>query len=152
MISLVTPSRAKNSYAGDKYLDEFAKNYQYIVDNYYEEVDKQGLDEMLKTMKLEEKASDDDGDLLDDLKSDTIVGDASSIKQIIEEEKDKRQEPTTEEIDKSFYTTNFGLTKKDFEDLKDLNVKVSKTSNVILILLMIAIVIIIIAITIMLFS
>ena len=33
----------KSSFIEDKYLNEFAKNYQYIVDNYYEEVDKQKL-------------------------------------------------------------------------------------------------------------
>ena len=33
----------KSSFIEDEYLNEFAKNYQYIVDNYYEEVDKQKL-------------------------------------------------------------------------------------------------------------
>ena len=33
----------KSSFVNDKYLMEFAQNYQYIVDNYYEEVDKQKL-------------------------------------------------------------------------------------------------------------
>lgn len=33
----------KSAFIQDKYLSEFAQNYQYIVDNYYEEVDKQKL-------------------------------------------------------------------------------------------------------------
>ena len=33
----------RSSFIEDKYLNEFATNYQYIVDNYYEEVDKQKL-------------------------------------------------------------------------------------------------------------
>ena len=33
----------KNAFIQDKYLGQFAQNYQYIVDNYYEEVDKQKL-------------------------------------------------------------------------------------------------------------
>ena len=33
----------KNAFIQDKYLEQFAQNYQYIVDNYYEEVDKQKL-------------------------------------------------------------------------------------------------------------
>ena len=33
----------KNAFIQDKYLGQFAQNYQYIVDNYYEEVDKQEL-------------------------------------------------------------------------------------------------------------
>ena len=37
----------------------------------------------------DEESTDDDVGLLDDLKSDTMVGDASSIKKIIEEEKEK---------------------------------------------------------------
>lgn len=117
--------------------------------------DNEELNELLKTIRVskEEQAEilDDDAGLLDDLKSDTVVGDAASIKKIIEEEKGKEYEKT-EEIDRSFYTTNFGLTKKDFEDLKDLNVQVSKTNNKIMIMLMIIIIIIIIAFTVIIFT
>ena len=33
----------KSSFSEDKYLNEFAKNYYYIIDNYYDKVDKQKL-------------------------------------------------------------------------------------------------------------
>ena len=103
------------------------------------------------TEPAEEIGENDDVGLLDDLKSNTIVGDAASIKKIIEEEKEQKLD-TTEGVDKSFYTTNFGLTKKDFEDLKDLNEKVSKTNNRIMVMLMVIIIIIIIAFTVIMFS
>ena len=101
--------------------------------------------------EVEEVNDNDDVGLLDDLKSNTVVGDASSIKKIIEEAKEQTQE-STNEVDKSFYTTSFGLTKKDFEDLKDLNVQVTKTNNKIMILLMIIIIIIIVAFSIIIFT
>ena len=57
-----------------------------------------------------------EGDLLDELKSDTMVGDASSISKIIA--KEKMLEPTiTEDLDKSFFGNSFGFSKKDFDDL-----------------------------------
>ena len=128
------------------------KNISHKQKKYTEE-EVEELNELLKTIKLstEEIEDDDEGDLLDDLKSDTIVGDASSIKQLIEEEKKEKNYEAPEEIDRSFYTTNFGLTKKDFEDLKDLNVKVSKSNNKIMVLLMIIIIIIIVAFSIIIF-
>lgn len=127
-------------------------NHRKLDENSYKELKNIIHKSKVEPKEIEEKEeviveaedSDDDGGLLDDLKSDTVVGDASSIKKIIEEEK--------EEVDRSFYTTNFGLTKKDFEDLKDLNVQVSKTNNKIMVLLMVIIIIIIIAFTIIIFS
>ncbi len=121
------------------------------------EEDIEEISNLIKTIKISKNeinnpSEDEDGGLLDDLKSDTIVGDASSIKELIEEEKSKDIEATSEVIDKSFYTTNFGFTKKDFEDLKDLNEQVSKTNNKIMILLMIIIIIIIVAFTIIIFT
>ncbi len=134
-------------------------NHRKLDENSYKELKNIIHKSKVEPKEIEEKEeviveavdSDDDGGLLDDLKSDTVVGDASSIKKIIEEEKEKEIEEK-EEVDRSFYTTNFGLTKKDFEDLKDLNVQVSKTNNKIMVLLMVIIIIIIIAFTIIIFS
>lgn len=95
-----------------------------------------------------EEIKDDDVGLLDDLKSDTIVGDASSIKKILDEEKELNK---TKDFDTSIYNTNFGLTKRDFEDLKDLNKKVTRTNNGILIFLIILTVVIIIAFSVVIF-
>lgn len=98
--------------------------------------------------ELEEIKEDDDVGLLDDLKSDTVVGDAASIKKILDEEKEYNK---TKDLDTSMYNTNFGLTKKDFEDLKDLNKKVTRTNNSILIFLIILTIFIIIAFSIVIF-
>ena len=99
-------------------------------------------------LELQELADEDDVGLFDDLKSDTVVGDASSIKKILEEEK---QMSSTQNMDSSIYTTNFGLTKKDFEDLKDLNKKVTRSNNTILIFLIVLTIIMIIAFAIIIF-
>lgn len=56
-------------------------------------------------------------DLLDDLKSNTIYDEGTeseAIKKIIAEEKKKIEEK--DEIDKSFYTTSFKFSDRDFED------------------------------------
>jgi len=85
----------------------------------------------------------DDVGLLDDLKSDTMVGDASSIKKIIDEEKEFTKEFDTMQLDKSFYTSSFGFTQKDFEELKDMNHKIKKGNKFIITLLIILILLII---------
>lgn len=111
------------------------------------EEEEQELKELLNTIastKALTDLSNVEGDvgLLDDLKSDTIVGDAASIKKIIEEEKEKRIEDTNIEIDKSFYTSSFGFTQSDFEELKNMNHKIKKSNKFIIVLLIILIVLI----------
>ena len=113
------------------------------------EEEEKDLKELLNTIastkaltKLKTEESDLDVGLLDDLKSDTIVGDAASIKKIIEEEKEKRIEDTNIEIDKSFYTSSFGFTQSDFEELKNMNHKIKKSNKFIIVLLIILIVLI----------
>ena len=90
--------------------------------------------------------NDDPNDvgLLDELKSDTMVGDVSSIKKIIEEEKQvaNKVEEEKEEIDKSFYTSSFGFTQKDFEELKSINHNIKKSNKFIIILLVVLIVLV----------
>ena len=85
------------------------------------------------------KESDDVG-LLDELKSDTMVGDAASIKKIMEEEKQKKVEENTMELDKSFYTSSLGFTQRDFEELKNINHNIKKSNKFIIILLVVLIV------------
>lgn len=109
------------------------------------------LEELVKTISnmkaisekdIEDSNTDDVG-LLDDLKSDTMVGDASSIKKIIDEEKEFTREFDTMQIDKSFYTSSFGFTQRDFEELKNINHKLKKDNKFIIILLLIIMVIIV---------
>lgn len=97
--------------------------------------------------KTEEPIFDDTDDvgLLDDLKSNTMVGDASSIKKIISEEKDVKEDTANLEdtgIDNSFYTSSFGFTKKDFEELKNINHNIKKSNKFIIILLVTLIIVI----------
>lgn len=108
------------------------------------EQEEQELKDAINTIKLSKKALQDTGtDLLEELKSDTMVGDASSIKSIIDEEKDKKMElddTSTMDLDKSFYTSSFGFTKSDFEELKDMNQKIKKSNKFIIILLVLLII------------
>lgn len=115
-----------------------------------EEELKELLNTIASTKALKDLTSADVG-LLDDLKSDTVVGDAASIKKIIEEEKEKNIEDTSVELDKSFYTSSFGFTKSDFEELKNMNHKIKKGNKFIIVLLVILILLIIIGISFFLF-
>ena len=116
------------------------------------EMDIEELSELVKTISnmesiSEENIDDDDVGLLDDLKSDTMVGDAASIKKIIDEEKELTSDFNNMEVDKSFYTSSFGFTQRDFEELKDINHKIKKDNKFIITLLIILIVLIIIVAT-----
>lgn len=96
-----------------------------------------------KDIKEKDQYEEQDVGLFDDLKSDTIVGDAASIKKIIEEEKEKKIEDTNVEIDKSFYTSSFGFTQSDFEELKNMNHNIKKGNKFIIVLLVVLILLII---------
>lgn len=111
--------------------------------DYQEEEDE--LKELIKTLHATKALTkeDDDVGLFDDLKSDTMVGDAASIKSIIEEEKDSSKEEEPEEIDKSFYTKSFGLTSNDFEELKSMNHKIKEGNGFIITLLLLLILIVV---------
>ena len=107
------------------------------------EKEEKELNDVINTIKLSKKALEEtDSGLLDELKSDTMVGDASSIKSIIDEEKEKQKEledTNTMQLDKSFYTSSFGFTKSDFEELKDMNQKIKKSNKFIIVLLVLLI-------------
>lgn len=90
-------------------------------------------------------SDDDDVGLLDDLKSNTMVGDASSIKKIISEEKYDKLDDTTKSMDKTFLTTSMGFTKTDFTDFSDINFN-KKDKNKIIIILFLIVVVLVIAI------
>lgn len=109
--------------------------------------------EFLKNLKIKnvEESEDTEQDsndvgLLDELKSDTMVGDAASIKKILESQKDTKIEDTKEEIDRSFYTSSFGFTQSDFEELKSMNYTLKKSNKAIILLLSFLILIVIIVI------
>ncbi len=104
------------------------------------------LRELIDTITLKKQQNDDLG-LFDDLKSDTMVGDAKSIKSYIDEDLELEDDSdtdynTTEEIDRTFFSSSLGFTKDDFEDLKDLQQSV-KTSHKVLKMLVIIVTVII---------
>lgn len=116
------------------------------------EKEEEELKELINTITANKALNDlsdtDDVGLLDELKSNTMVGDASSIKKIIDEEKDRNFQKTndenTMEMDKSFYTSSFGFTQSDFEELKNINHKLKK-GNKFIIILLVAILLVVIA-------
>lgn len=112
--------------------------------------DSDDLKELLNTLvnddDLKALADTNDVGLLDELKSNTMVGDASSIKRILDEEKQNIKNGNTMELDKSFYTSSFGFTATDFEELKNINHKIKKDNKFIIILLVVLILLIILGI------
>lgn len=144
VLSKVKENSSKEKYRSlnnDQY--EALKNQKTKRKDFDSETGEDELKELIKTLHATKALTklDDDVGLLDELKSDTMVGDAASIKSIIEEEKNKEQEETGE-IDKSFYTKSLGLTSSDFEELKDMNHKIKKSNGLIITLLILLILII----------
>ena len=143
-------SKVKESEEDKKYRSLSAKQHKILkeLNKKSEELkeEESELDELVKTISNMKaiKEEDDDVGLLDDLKSDTMIGDAPSIKKIIEEEKQLTKEFDDMEVDKSFYTSSFGFTQRDFEELKDMNHKIKKDNKFIITLLIILIVLIIV--------
>lgn len=115
-----------------------------------EEKELQELIDTIALRNMQENGSSDDVGLLDELKSDTMVGEATSIKRIIEEarkeeakqEEQKKEDQTSQfnsdELDKSFYTSSMEFSSKDFEGLKSLGNDLKK-HNVLLTVLIIVI-------------
>lgn len=132
-----------------KYRSLTDKHYNTLKElnkNNKSNIDEEDLKELINTIvdnsSLNSSSQDDDVGLLDELKSNTIVGTASSIKKIIDEEKEKKIEDTAE-IDNSFYTSSFGFTQRDFEELKTMNHKIKKSNKYIIVLLVILILVIV---------
>ena len=134
-------SLKKEQYELLKSLNKKGKKKAIEIEKEEEEL-KELLNTITNTKAFADLTSADVG-LLDDLKSDTMVGDVASIKKIIEEEKEKKIENTNPEIDKSFYTSSFGFTQSDFEELKNMNHKIKKGNKFIMILLIVLIVLIV---------
>lgn len=140
ILSKVKEDDSKNRRLDKEYYESL-KNLSRSEKRYNIEKEEQELKELINTIsstKMLEKITDsDDVGLLDELKSDTMVGTAASIKKIIDSEKEKNAE--LDEIDKSFYTSSLGFTQRDFEELKDMNHKIKKSNKYIIILLIILI-------------
>ncbi len=151
----------KNASSSDSYrsLDEEQykdlKNVSLASKKFDIEKEEKELKELINTLAMTKAIKVDDTNdvgLLDELKSDTMVGDADSIKKIIEDEKvnTKNSNDDKDEIDKSFYTSSFGFTSSDFEELKNINHNIKKSNKFIIILLISLIIIVIVFLVFML--
>ena len=151
----------KNASSSDSYrsLDEEQykdlKNVSLASKKFDIEKEEKELKELINTLSITKAIKADDTNdvgLLDELKSDTMVGDADSIKKIIEEEKvnTKNSNDDKDEIDKSFYTSSFGFTSRDVEELKNINHNIKKSNKFIIILLISLIIIVIVFLVFML--
>lgn len=89
------------------------------------------------TSKLH-KLGDDVG-LLDELKADTMVGDASSIKKVLEKEINEEKKDDTKELDKSFFTSTYDFNDDDFDEELAKHSKKKEIIIVIIISLVVAI-------------
>lgn len=142
-------NKAKDSHEEDN-TNRSLKNTHYDVikelnlrNNNYDDSEEE-LKDLINTVTNKNNSTDDDVGLLDDLTSNTMVGEASSIHKILEDEK-KQQEKVenTSEMDKSFFTSAMSFSDKDFEDLKNMGQHVKK--NNLLLIIMIIIVLLAIA-------
>lgn len=79
--------------------------------------------------------------MFEDLKSDTMIGDSSSIKAIIEEAK---EESKTEELDKTFLSSSLGFKDDDFEQIQDLSKSISRNNKIIKLLIILVVIILLI--------
>lgn len=146
-------SEAKNKRKEETERYHDLKNTQYNIlkslqlkdKDYTEEEELKELIHTITNNSKLNKLSEESG-LLDELKSDTMVGDAESIKKIIEEEKNNNVEEETMDLDKSFFTSSLGFKPEDFEDLKDIKHNIKKNNLLIKILLVVIVVIIILGI------
>ncbi|MDD2435483.1 MAG: hypothetical protein PHO63_04435 [Bacilli bacterium] len=81
-------------------------------------------------------------ELLNDLRSNTMIGESESIKALIEEETNVVEEET-KELDKSFYTSSMNLLDKDLVNLDDINTSIEQNNRLITIVLVVLIVVIV---------
>ena len=114
------------------------KDKKYDIEKEETEL-KQLINTITNDKTINDLSNTNDVGLLDELKSNTMVGDASSIKKILDEEKEIEKINETMEMDKSFYTASLGFTKRDFDELKDINHNIKKSNSFIIIILIILI-------------
>ena len=132
-------NKAKDNHEEDN-TNRSLKNTHYDVinelnlrNNNYEDSEEE-LKDLINTI-TSKKSNDDDVGLLDDLTANTMVGEASSIHKILEEEKKQQRVDNTNEMDKSFFTSAISFSDKDFEDLKNKNKKLKNKKLLLIIII-----------------
>lgn len=85
--------------------------------------------------------------LLDDLKSDTMVGDSKAIKAVLEEEKEMQKddnfiEDEKQGMDSTFFTSSLNFKDEDFDELQEMSRNLKKNNRLMKILVFILLVVI----------
>lgn len=120
------------------------------INNKDEKTNTDGLKDLIDNISQKDINNTEEIGLFNDLTSDTMVGEASSIHKVLEQEKiDNKKIDNTAEMDKTFFTSTMGFTEKDFEDLQNIKHKV-KRNNALVIALIIIFCLVIIGLTIFL--
>lgn len=115
-------------------------SYDYLKDRNEKEKSKNEEDEELRDLihtitntSMLNKLGDQELSLgiLDELKSNTMVGDASSIRPILEEEKETKKENSDIEddkqnMDKSFFTSSLNFKEDDFDEIQEMGKNLKK--------------------------
>lgn len=142
-------TKAKDNHEEDN-ANRSLKNTNYDVlkelnlrnDNYSDSEEE--LKDLINTITSKKNYNDEDIELFDELTSNTMVGESSSIHNVLEEEKKQQlKDDNTAEMDKSFFTSAMSFSDKDFDDLKSMRHNVKK--NNILLIIMISIFVVFIA-------
>lgn len=136
-------AKVKHNDSNSKYRNINKRQYEILKKIKNENPDDEEIDELLNTLSFGSTDGDDLG-IFDELKSNTMVGEPSSIKKVLEEAKEdeeteheitdssleieKVSSNNLDNIDKSFYTSSFTFSDKDFEDLRNLDHSL-KTNN-----------------------
>ncbi|MBQ9318611.1 MAG: hypothetical protein IJR82_03155 [Bacilli bacterium] len=133
-------NKAKDNYSEDNSNRSLKNmNYDVIKELNLRKTNYEDSEEELKDLinTITNKDGDDIG-LLDNLTSDTMVGEASSIHKILEEEKKQQLKmDTTSEMDKSFFTSAVNFSDKDFEDLKNMSQPIKKSKKWLIVLIIV---------------
>lgn len=135
---LLSKAKTNHSDSDVKHRNLKKRQYQVLKKLHEENPENEEIDKLLNTLALGNSISDDLG-LFDDLKSDTMVGtEAESMKKVLDEITTNQEENVDEKtkidldgLDKSFYTSSFNITDKDFEDLSSLNSNIEKNNKLI---------------------
>ena len=139
--------KAKDSRENNEEKYRSLKNTEYNIlknikiRNKQDEQQEEELKELINTItstSFLNKMSDDELslDMFEDLKSNTMIGDSSSIKAILDEESEEKLSKTGE-MDNSFFTSSLGFKEKDFEQLQDLSNSIHKNNKIMKIVLII---------------
>lgn len=130
-----------------KYRNLKNRQYEIIKKLQMNNPENEELNELLNTISLGGDIGDDLG-IFDELKSNTMVGEPSSIKKVLREAQESEERTDSVEVeqlnhtnldnlDKSFYTASFSFSDKDFDDLRSLDSSLKINNRLIKILIII---------------